>query len=183
MSFNLFSHCSRGFGSWGGAGASVHSISAYFVFFGLYIAESLSMRWSATLTAPTWYSVARPSRWSTPSPVRREKTVFLPTCGRPMSAIFMGSPGGGERLRLQALAKGFDAVEALLDILHRAGIAEPHVGIAAERDSRNCRDFLFVEQLGAEGGRAKAELGDVGQHVECSHRLHAAHTGNLRETV
>jgi hypothetical protein len=35
--------------SLGGAGASVHSISAYFVFFGLYSALSLSMRGSVTL--------------------------------------------------------------------------------------------------------------------------------------
>src|ERR1035441_8159428 len=89
MSFNLLSHCSRGFGSCGGAGASVHSISAYFVFFGWYIAESLSMRWSATLTVPMWYSVARASKWSTPTPVSREKTVFLPTCGRPIRAMFI----------------------------------------------------------------------------------------------
>src|SRR6266404_4533277 len=183
MSFNLLSHCSRGFGSWGGAGASVHSISAYFVFFGWYIAESLSMRWSATLTAPTWYSVARPSKWSTPTPVSREKTVFLPTCGRPISAIFMKDPVRGEGLPLQALAKSFDAVETLLDVLHRTGVAEAHVRIAAESDAGNCRDFLFIQQLRTESGRVEAELGDIRQHIERAHRFHAGDTRNLREPI
>src|ERR1035438_1819885 len=120
MSLSLLSHCSRGLGSWGGAGASVHSISAYLVFFGLYIAESLSTRGSATLTAPTWYSVPRASKWSTPTPVRREKTVFLPTCGRPIRAIFMMTTQAAapvSPMLLQARAERFDAVEPLLDIL------------------------------------------------------------------
>jgi hypothetical protein len=76
-----------GFVGWG-RGERVTSISAYFVFFGLYIAVSLSMRGSATLTLPTWNSPGRPRRWSRPMPVINEKTVFLPVCGNPISAIF-----------------------------------------------------------------------------------------------
>src|SRR6185295_3173901 len=102
MFLSLFSHCSRGLGSWGGAGASVTSISAYLVFLGLYNAVSLSMRVSATLTLPMWNSPGRPSRWSSPMPVINEKTVFLPVCGKPINAIFMerlllGAQGGAER--------------------------------------------------------------------------------------
>src|SRR5208282_6139801 len=143
--------CSRGLGSWGGAGASVHSISAYLVFFGWYIAESLSTRGSATLTVPTWYSAARPSRWSTPTPVSNENTVFLPTCGRPMRAIFIGSavPKAFGTVyaasSFQARAERFDAVEALLDILHRASVAQAHVGIAAEGNAGHHGDLLFIE--------------------------------------
>ena len=82
-------------------------------------------------------------------------------------------------LRFQGFAEGFDAVETFGDVFHRTGVAQPHVGVGAERDAGDAGDLLLFEQFGAETLRAETEVGNVRQHVKRAHGFDAGDAARL----